>query len=434
MKYISLFSGIGGFEQAIHAVFPDAECVGYSEINPYSISIYKTHFPNHPALGDVTKINPSELPDIDMLVFGSPCTDLSIAKQGREGLKGEQSKLFYNALEIMRVKKPKYVIMENVESMSDESRDAITKELGFPPIMINSALVSAQTRKRYFWCNFKVNLPEDRHIYLKDILEEDVDEKYFLDEKTIYEKQGLKKIRLVNPSNKAERIGEIYPGQAGRIYSTEGKSVCLNANGGGLGAKTGMYLVDKPDRVGEVGTGYQGARIYSENGKSIALSATSGGGKGSKTGLYAVGCAKRKRGELGKLLEMRKDDKSNSLTTIQTDSMVIEKMGTLTEAFGRGGSSKEFLTMVRNMEEVCGSVRKLTPVECERLQSFPDYWTSTGINEKGEEVVISDSQRYRALGNAVNMEVVKHIMTCITNQDKITDMRVGIETKEEELF
>ena len=84
MKYLSLFSGIGGFELGINDVFPNAQCVGYSEIDKYAIKVYQSHFPEHKNYGDIKDIDINSLPDFDMLVGGFPCHDLSIAKANRK--------------------------------------------------------------------------------------------------------------------------------------------------------------------------------------------------------------------------------------------------------------------------------------------------------------------------------------------------------------
>lgn len=116
-----------------------------------------------------------------MLIGGSPCQDLSIAKKDRKGLGGERSGLFYEYVRILKEVKPKYFILENVNSMPKEAKETITKELfGIEPIMINAALVSAQNRKRLFWVGklvgdtyeqVKIEQPNDKNIYLKDVLE-----------------------------------------------------------------------------------------------------------------------------------------------------------------------------------------------------------------------------------------------------------------------
>jgi len=113
MKYFSAFSGIGGFELAAPK---DWECVGYSEILPRAIEIYQKHFPNHKNYGDITTIIAEDLPAFDLFVGGFPCQDLSIAGTKR-GLSGERSGLFYEIMRIVRVKKPTYLLLENVRNL-----------------------------------------------------------------------------------------------------------------------------------------------------------------------------------------------------------------------------------------------------------------------------------------------------------------------------
>ena len=333
MRYFSTFSGIGGFELAMPK---DWECVGYSEIDKYAIQIYSKHFLSHKNFGDITQINIPSLPDFDLLVGGSPCQDLSIAKKDRKGLGGDRSGLFYKFVEILKKKKPKYFLLENVNSMPKESKKKISEILGVEPIMINAALVSAQNRKRLFWCNWEVEQPEDKGILLKDVLEKNVDLKF-----------------CISSTQKHATI-------------LENKSTPLTAAMGMGGGHIPM-LSNNPKRIGQIGKGGQADRIYSIEGKSVNLSAN-GGGRGAKTGLYAV--ALRNRGE-GKKPEIG-GNKANAMTTVQTDSMVMENY----------------------------QIRKLTPIECERLQCFPDGWTEG----------LSNTQRYKTLGNAVNVEVVKHIL------------------------
>lgn len=165
MKVLSLFDGISCARVAL------GECEYYaSEIDKHAIKVAKKNYPSTVHLGDVKEIG--VIPNLDLLIGGSPCQDLSIAKKGREGLKGERSGLFYEYVRIWKLNKPKWFILENVASMPKEARDEITKEMGVSPIMINASLVSAQCRKRLFWTNIPVvGLPEDRKIMLKDILE-----------------------------------------------------------------------------------------------------------------------------------------------------------------------------------------------------------------------------------------------------------------------
>ena len=120
MKHFDLFSGYGGFTIACESF--GIETIGFSEIDKWANAVLRYRFPNIKNYGDITKIIPSELPDFDLLTFGSPCQDLSIAKKNREGLSGSRSSLFYNAVDILKVKKPKWFIMENVASMGKENK------------------------------------------------------------------------------------------------------------------------------------------------------------------------------------------------------------------------------------------------------------------------------------------------------------------------
>ena len=237
MKVLSLFDGVSCGRLALERAGIPVEKYYASEIDKYAIQVAQKNYPDTIQVGDVTKLNYLELLDVDIVIGGSPCQDLSIAKQNRQGLRGARSGLFWKYVEALEVIHPKYFLLENVASMRNEDRDAITDTLRklYPEtecIMINSALVSAQQRKRYYWTNWHVEQPQDKGILLKDILESG---------------QSWKSAQA-NAMPVPERVGTIGKGgQGNRIYSVRGKSVCLNANGGGRGAKTGLYKVDLPD-------------------------------------------------------------------------------------------------------------------------------------------------------------------------------------------
>lgn len=158
IKYGELFAGIGVGSLALRRVFGDqAKCEFYSEIHPQRVKIHDKHFAGHKNIGNIDFVDIDRLPKIDLLIGGPPCQDLSIARgKGREGLDGDQSGLFYKYLDVLREKKPKYFIMENVASMKDEDRDEISRCLGVQPIMISSLHFTGQNRERYYWCNFPV--------------------------------------------------------------------------------------------------------------------------------------------------------------------------------------------------------------------------------------------------------------------------------------
>jgi len=360
MKILSLFDGISCARIALEKAGISVQAYFASEIDKYAMQISKKNWSDIVQVGSVVGLKSApltleheEIPrqalyvkkeygteifcpeSFDLLIGGSPCQDLSIAKKNRKGLDGERSGLFWEYVRILNEVKPKYFILENVASMPKEAKDLITKTLGVEPIMINAALVSAQNRKRLFWTNIPgVILPDDRQIFLKDILEKG-------------------EVPLTN-------------------YNTEKiKSNTVRTGGRGSGIK------DKHNwdtiRIGQIGKGGQGDRIYSPEGKSVNLSAN-GGGRGAKTGLYAIPVALRNRGN-GKKPEYNNTGKANAMTTVNTDSMVEEN-------------------------EV---IRKLTPVECERLQGVPDNYTEG----------VSNSQRYKVLGNAFNVDVIAHILSFI---------------------
>ena len=118
IKYFSMFSGIGGFEYGISQSKrgDEFECIGYSEIDQYAESIYKRHYPNHINYGDATKIKTEELPDFELLVGGFPCQSFSIAG-GRQGLNDTRGTLFFEIARVLKDKKPKYFLLENVRNL-----------------------------------------------------------------------------------------------------------------------------------------------------------------------------------------------------------------------------------------------------------------------------------------------------------------------------
>lgn len=306
MKVLSLFDGISCARVALERAGIPVEEYYASEIDKYAIQISQKNYPDIRHIGDVAKINATTHDPFDLLIGGSPCQDLSIAGK-RKGLNGERSGLFYEYVRILKENEPEYFILENVASMSKEAKETITKELfGIEPVMINASLVSAQNRKRLFWVGklvgdtyqkVEIPQPEDRGILLKDILEDEVDEKYFLNEKNI--------------KNLQREFGS-----KGKILdNSEQKSPTLTASMGTGGGNVNTI------RVGQLNSGGQGDRIYSQP-ESIK-------------------------------------PKGNYL-----------------------------------------QIRKLTPIECERLQSLKDGFSSG----------VSNTQRYKCLGNAFNVEVVAHII------------------------
>lgn len=303
MRVLSLFDGISCARVALSKLNIPVEAYYASEIDKYAIQVSQKNWRDIEHIGNIEWLRGEYFAKqgIDLLIGGSPCQDLSIAKAGRQGLSGTRSGLFYEYVRLLKEVKPKYFILENVASMSKEAKAEITKIMGVEPIMIDAALVGAQQRKRLFWTNIPgVTQPTDRGIILKDILESgevDRDKAYCID---------------------------------ANYY--KGTSKTLSANGGGWGAKTGLYMIQR-------GRGFNKGGIKALDGKTPTLTSSAW-------------------------------EHNNHLVKIDGEDIII---------------------------------RKLTPVECERLQAVPDGYTDG----------VSNTQRYKTLGNAFNADVIAHILSFI---------------------
>lgn len=184
---LSLFDGISCGQVALERAGIEVNNYYASEIDKYAIQITQNNYPNTIQLGDINNIDFKQfVGKIDIIIGGSPCQDLSIAKANREGLKGKRSGLFFKYVEALETIKPKYFLLENVASMKNSERDIISEILGVQPIMINSATITAQNRRRYYWTNIpQIHALESKNIKIKDIAESNVEDKYYLSEKMI---------------------------------------------------------------------------------------------------------------------------------------------------------------------------------------------------------------------------------------------------------
>lgn len=305
MNVLSLFDGISCGRLALERAGIKVDNYYASEIDKHAIKVTQHNYPDTIQLGDVTKIDFNQFKGkIDLLIGGSPCTQLSVAGNG-QGLEGKESKLFYNYLDALKKIQPKYFLLENVK-MKKVWEDIITDFMGVEPLKINSSLVSAQNRQRLYWTNIpNITQPEDKGILLKDIVHEYADNlskedlaPYIIDPK--------RSITILDKETEKGKIGYIgSDSQGNRIYNIHGKSVTLVGNAGGLGAKTGLYLFGclTPDRLNK----RQNGQRFNDGDKFYTLTAQ-------------------------------------------------DRHGVLTD----------------------GYIRKLTPVECERLQNLPDNYTELG--------------------------------------------------------
>jgi DNA-cytosine methyltransferase len=180
MRYLSLFSGIGGFEVAIHRLYPEAECIGYSEIDKSAITVYENHYPDHINLGNIVEITEDDIYALisdegcDLVVGGFPCKNLSSLASiqgGNSGLEGSQSGLFFHMMRVIQIinkilmKKGRsacHVVFENNASMSKDNIALITShiQLEYPDIILtklNADRFGVQTRNRLFWTDFPIS-------------------------------------------------------------------------------------------------------------------------------------------------------------------------------------------------------------------------------------------------------------------------------------
>lgn len=252
MKVLSLFDGMAcGMLAMLEAGFEVERYIAY-EIDKYAVQTSSHNFPMIEHRGDVFTADFTEFSGFDFLMGGSPCTYWSIAqKNNRETeASGMGWELFTQYVRALHEAKPKYFIYENNKSMSSTIRECITNTFGFEPHCINSALVSAQRRWRLYWVGKRnddgtysrvdIAPPDDKKIYLENILEAGDFAPYSGGE-LIREKPDL-----------TENYGDTWRigvtgrsgGQAVRVYDLKGKSVALQSQAGGGGAKTGRYLVN----------------------------------------------------------------------------------------------------------------------------------------------------------------------------------------------
>jgi len=401
MNVLSLFDGMSCGQIALKKLGIPVKNYFASEIDKFAIKVAKANFPDMIHLGDVQNVKTcgQHLLDefdcghtIDLLIGGSPCQGFSFA--GKQlNFDDPRSQLFFEYIRLLKALKPKYFMLENVK-MSKQSQQIITDYLGVEPIEINSNLVSAQNRRRLYWTNIPVDgLPEDKGIVLADILEDgytDRDKSYCLDA-SYYKGGGASNVRLYFEKSRRQ------------IVFGSGMNV--------LGTATDIKGRESIRRV------------YGVDGKAPTLLATTGGNTQPKIGVKGARIVNRRLDENGTRkdydrtiepvarLELRKDDKGGCLTTVQKDSVLaFPKILQRARGYNKGGlkaldgktptistsawEHNNHLTLDEGT-----TWRKLTPVECERLQTVPDGYTDH----------VSNTQRYKMLGNGWTVDVVKHI-------------------------
>ena len=376
MKFLELCAGIGGFRQALENL--GCECVGYSEIDKHAIKLYSAWYNDECNFGDITKIEAEKLPDFELLVGGFPCQAFSVAGK-RGGFNDTRGTIFFDFARIMKAKKPKFAIFENVKGLLNhdggktyETMLRTLDELGYNAqwgILNTKFHGLPQNRERVY---IVANLRERSSTKILFERGNDSADKVERTENGIigqfYNRKGKTHqdlgvisseghspalLATTHKNPRIVKIGDIdgLNTQYSRVYDSEGVSTTINAQGGGLGAKTGLYKVGAIDGVFRL---KQGNRVYGVNGKARTICAE-GGGYGGYTGLYT------------------------------------------------------------NSEQT--KVRRLTPKECFRLQGFKDEMV-----ELGYKLGISDTQLYKMAGNAVSVPVVEWVAQRVLNWDNLRNV------------
>ena len=324
INLLDLFSGIGGFHKGLEQAGFEIGWNGFSDIDKYANAVYQYQYKEAISLGSVTDIQGKNLPRVDAITFGSPCQDFSVAGR-RSGLEGNRSSLISEAIRLIDECQPRFFIWENVKGTfsSNNGEDFWAIIQAFANI--------GNYRLEWQLLNTRWFLPQNRErLYLVGCLGKGSGRSIFPFKKTSskYNKR-LKKVGNIDTKGH----NSIW----GRVYSSDGISTTLNSEGGGLGAKTGLY------------------KVHTTQPRS----------------------GNPEKGGTGPL--SRNDGNTYCLDT---------------------GNSQAV--------ELNHKIRRLTPIECCRLQGFPDDWNEKGIID-GEIVEISDTQRYKQCGNAVTVDVVQAV-------------------------
>jgi DNA (cytosine-5)-methyltransferase 1 len=373
MNVLSLFDGMSCGQQALERNGIKVDNYFASEIDKYAITVTMANYPNTKQIGSVIDVDGYSLPKIDLLMGGSPCQSFSFAgkRKGmstkdeqeiltlehylqlkKEGFEFEgQSYLFWEYMRLLNECKPKYFLLENV-MMGEKWEKILSKAIGVNPIMINSSLLSAQNRQRLYWTNIglepaglfgypqsTIEQPKDKGILLKDVLESEVDEKYYLSDKMVnyVSKTGTKnfyyKPEFANIEGKAKPIVTKHIYRAG----------------------TTNYIKENVDEK------------------------------------YYINVKGNKR-----LMQTLSNNKieNNCLIDSYNQTIHTDKSITISTRVSAANCTHVYKE---------SRIRKLTPIECERLQTVKENYTNH----------VSDSQRYKMLGNGWTVDVIRHILNYI---------------------
>lgn len=514
IKYLSLFTGIGGFEQGIQQSNKKEtlKCIGYSEIDKYATKVYKKHYPNHTPLGDATRIQTDTIPSFDLLVGGFPCQAFSHAGK-RMGFNDTRGTLFFEISRILKDKKPKYFLLENVRGLlsHDHGRTIqtmlrILSDLGY---YAKWQIINSKNH----------GVPQNRErIYIKGFLRERERRG-----REILSLRGNGRQTQTHNNNRVKPLND--KPQAQKVYSTDGITPTLTANGGGQGGKTGLYKVDKPKYTNTRPVRVRKYPLQTREIQALLRTHKKQEGLSNKQISQALDIKQSEVEhwfrtdkywnvpppsvwyDLKQLLHITTEEYDEQITTFETRESKHDMQGRVYREEGIAPTILSSPPAIKKMEGVgntrqideervipcteegnffalttrqrrmgfhknqdnyvfekqekvylinntkqgyieaqendgivlgqprargrvqkqrsptlltgdgcgCGTltnyrIRRLTPIECERLQGFPDNYTKYGYD--GEEM--SDTQRYKMIGNAVTTTVIRDIFNTWT--------------------
>lgn len=473
MNVLSLFDGMSCGQQALEKTGIIIDNYFASEVDKYAIKVTQHNYPNTKQLGDVRVIDTESLPIIHLLIGGSPCQSFSFAGKRKgmltkdnieiltiehylelkqQGFEFEgQSYLFWEYIRVLielRKNNPDIkFLLENV-MMGDKWQKILTQAIGINPIEINSALVSSQNRRRLYWTNIgtepdglfgdlvcKIPQPKDKCIFLKDILEMEVYEKYYLSGKSIQKLIEYQQRQKESGNgfttkfhNESEKMSTLKIGGGGcddlikvvkldingNLKNNQNKASCFTAGAHQSGHHSDMDLIihNMMPLNGDPlkgGTGH----LTRTDGKTYCLDT----GNTNAVEIVAMCGRENEVGTNEQQLEKREDGKTNCLTSVQKDNLIFTKNYLQWDESGKGYKSQQDRAFYEDgkhgtdsamrTENKCNvllntnRIRRLTPMECERLQTVKDNYTS----------IVSDTQRYKMLGNGWTIDVIAHIFS-----------------------
>ena len=425
MKIVSLFDGMACGALAMQAAGIEIDKYVAYEVDKYAIQTTQHNFPFIEERGDVFKADFTEYAGFDYLIGGSPCTYWSIAQtKNRETVaSGMGWELFSQYVRALHEAKPRFFLYENNKSMSAAIRASITETFGFEPILINSALVSAQNRQRLYWCGIRqadgtyrkadIQQPADRGILLKDILGKNQHTMVAEPVQPLTEKEMDYMIRdhqdqrwsFCNKPGQEDKskclVANVHKGVP---YNIMAEPICVNSKSGRAGVEGLQPSLQD--------------RVYDTAGKMPAVTSS------FNPKIAEPVCLRYERSEQAKKLRKqyenheikhgyhelselhpRPDGKTNTLSTVQKDNMIMEPLKTESIDAPIYEVKDGFITVKGNkypIKLVDGFyiIRKLTVRECMRLQTVPEWY----------EWPVSKSQAYKMLGNGWTVEVIAHLL------------------------